>query len=231
MRKSTDLLNDAKARITAAVNGLTGAVRRRYGGRTHGLRTGPAGELSQLDLELARRQQLSEGGRRDGEVMDSSTEVPRAGESGPILLSGRRALDELVVRYGDRIAFHGSHAPIHLLEPRQTSWGDSTGRRYPDGSPAVCADADYDIPMFIALFKSRPSPNGIDVHEDGTVDYKVAGAGSDDWSEYTGYVHVVDKTPFELVELDVPEGWPHPLVAPRTPEWRATSAVEPFAIV
>lgn len=63
------------------------------------------------------------------------------------------------------------------------------------------------------------------------MDYKVAGAGSDDWSEYTGYVHVVDKTPFELVELDVPEGWPHPLVAPRTPEWRATSAVEPFAIV
>ncbi|WP_157181970.1 hypothetical protein [Nocardia testacea] len=81
--------------------------------------------------------------------------IPTPDLTGPIMLSGRQALDDLVTRYGDRIVFHGTAYPVNKLEPRQTSWVDGTGRRYPDGEPALCADANCDIPMFMALFKGR----------------------------------------------------------------------------
>ncbi|MCX0275166.1 hypothetical protein NLM24_31660 [Nocardia zapadnayensis] len=89
---------------------------------------------------------------------------------------------------------HGSAAPIARLEPRQMTWVDSTGRRHPDGAPAICADTA-------------------------------------DLSGYTGHVHVMDKRHFQKVDLDYPPEWPGPFGTPRTPELRASTEVEPFAIV
>ncbi|MFE7746383.1 hypothetical protein [Nocardia sp. NPDC057455] len=195
----------------------------------NGLCDGPAGRLSPLDQDLPRM--LFDDCHGADSVVAPSIEVPRAGANGPVMLSGREELDNLIAQYGSRIVFHGSRVPIRRLEPRQASWKDGAGGRFPDGEPAVCVDVDYDVPIFTALFKFRSSPHGIDIHADGTLTYKVKGAGTDDWRDYTGYVHVVNKQHFELVELEVPDGWPHPLVVPRTPEWRATSEVEPFAIV
>ncbi|WP_280438509.1 hypothetical protein [Nocardia carnea] len=157
-------------------------------------------------------------------------EVPQVGDDGPLMLSGRRALDELVARYGDNIVFHGSAAPISRLEPRQMTWVDRTGRRHPDGEPAICADTSYDVPMFLSLFKGRVRCQYRPT-EDGGFTYNIKGADTADLGGYTGHVHVMDKRHFQEVELDYPPEWPGPFGAPRTPELRASTEVEPFAIV
>ncbi|MCP9623344.1 hypothetical protein FOH10_03615 [Nocardia otitidiscaviarum] len=156
--------------------------------------------------------------------------VPTPAPTGPALLSGRQALDDLATRYGDRIVFHGTADPLDRLEPRQMSWADGTGRRYPDGEPAICADASYDIPMFMALFKGR-TRYGYGTDADGNVIYRAKGAATEDMSGYTGHVHVMDRRHFQLIDLQAPQDWPDPLNGPRTPELRSSTAVEPFAIV
>ncbi|MGY2093491.1 hypothetical protein [Nocardia gipuzkoensis] len=156
--------------------------------------------------------------------------VPNPGRDGPVMLSGRQALDVLVARYGDRIVFHGSRDAIRKLEPRQMVWGDGTGRRYPDGEPAICAAANYDIPMFMALFKGR-ALYGYRTEESGAITYRAKGAATEDMSGYTGHVHVMDRQHFQMVDLQVPEGWPEPLNRPRPPELRSVTEIEPFAIV
>ncbi|MBF6226086.1 hypothetical protein IU470_13375 [Nocardia abscessus] len=166
----------------------------------------------------------------ESEIPRSSAGVPEVDANGPVMLSGRQALEALVAQYGDRIVFHGTRDAIRTLEPRQTSWGDGTGRRYPDGPPAVCADTHYDIPIFMGLFKGR-SLFGYGRAEDGTVAYQVKGASTDEFSDLTAHVHVIDRKHFQQVELGPPEGWPRPLDGPRTPELRSTTEVEPFAIV
>ncbi|WP_282777657.1 hypothetical protein [Nocardia sp. CC201C] len=165
----------------------------------------------------------------DSERPQSSSGVPDVDADGPLMLSGRQALEDLVARYGDRIVFHGTRDAIRTLEPRQTSWGDEAGRRYPDGPPAVCADTHFDIPIFMGLFKGR-SLFAYGLDEDGG-GYKVKGAGTDDFRDLTAHVHVIDRRHFQQVELGAPEGWPHPLDVSRPPELRATTEVEPFAIV
>ncbi|MEU2042689.1 hypothetical protein [Nocardia niwae] len=155
--------------------------------------------------------------------------IPTPDPTGPMMLSGRQALDDLVTRYGDRIVFHGTADPINKLEPRQMSWADGTGRQYPDGEPAICADTSYDIPMFMALFKGRTRYSyGGDTADNVT--YRVKGAATEDMSGYTGHVHVMDRRHFPLVDLPAPEGWPLPLSGPRA-EFRSSTEVEPFAIV
>lgn len=165
------------------------------------------------------------------DISTPHTAVPRSGEDGPLMLDGRQALDELISRYGDSIVFHGSAAPIHRLEPRQMTWAIGTGRRYPDGEPAICVDTSYDIPMFLSLFKGR-APCVYRATEDGGCAYGVEGPGAGTGSDgYTGYVHVLDRKYFQEVHPDYPEGWPGPTEEPRPAELRSTTAVEPFAIV
>ncbi|MEV0048022.1 hypothetical protein AB0H60_31765 [Nocardia rhamnosiphila] len=157
-------------------------------------------------------------------------QVPQVGGNGPLMLRGRRALDELVARYGDNIVFHGSAAPISRLEPRQMTWVDGTGRRHPDGEPAICADTSYDVPMFLSLFKGRVRCQYRPAEDDGFT-YEIEGAATADLSGYTGHVHVMDKRHFQEIDLDYPPEWPGPFSTPRTPELRASTEVEPFAIV
>lgn len=156
--------------------------------------------------------------------------IPTPDPTGPVMLSGRQALDDLVARYGDRIVFHGTADPINKLEPRQMSWGDGTGRRYPDGEAAICADTSYDIPMFMALFNGR-TRCGYRSDAHGHVTYQAKGAATEDVSGYTGHVHVMDRRHFQLVDLQAPKDWPKPLDAPRARGLRSTTEVEPFAIV
>lgn len=156
--------------------------------------------------------------------------IPTPGPTGPVMLRGRQALDDLAARYGDRIVFHGTADPIGKLEPRQMSWADGTGRRYLDGEPAICADTSYDIPIFMALLKGR-ARFGYATDDGGHITYQAKGAATEDMSRYTGHVHVMDRRHFHMVDLQAPQDWPQPLNGPRTPELRSTTEVEPFAIV
>lgn len=157
--------------------------------------------------------------------------VPEPDRNGPIMLRGRRALEDLSSIYGDRIVFHGSADAIFKLEPRQMNWIDSGGRRYPDGEPAICADTRFDVPIFLALFKGR-ARCGYQINDDGTITYRAAIADEpESQMRYSGHVHVLDRKHFESGELPTPTGWPEPQTGPRTPELRATGEVEPFAIV
>lgn len=185
------------------------------------------------DRDSRRRSALPDdtASRAGQDVSTPHAEVPRPGEDGPLMLTGRQALDGLISRYGDSIVFHGSAEPIHRLEPRQMTWTVGTGRRYPDGAPAICVDTSYDIPMFLSLFKGR-ARCVYRATEDGGCSYGVEGAGAGaTLGGYTGHVHVLDRQYFQEVHPDFPEGWPGPTEEPRPAELRSTTAVEPFAIV
>lgn len=210
---------------------------RQLAGRLHEITAGAADgsrKVGQIlvDRDLSGRPAFPQGLGSHGfhGIATSDPEVPRPGEDGPVMLGGRQALDGLISRYGDRIVFHGSAEPIHRLEPRQMTWVDSAGRRYPDGEPAICVDTGYDIPMFLSLFKGR-ARCVYRATEDGGVSYGVEGVDTASLGEYTGYVHVLDGQYFQEVHPEFPDGWPSPAADPRPAELRSTAEVEPFAIV
>ncbi|GLY83501.1 hypothetical protein [Actinoallomurus iriomotensis] len=152
----------------------------------------------------------------------------------PVMLAGRKSLDDLAERYGDEIVYHGSRNYIPLLEPRQMTWYyPSTGERFPDGAPAVGADAGYDIPTFMALFSGRRRCT-YRASTDGTMKYTVRDPVTpegQDLDSLVGYVHVLEKRHFEILTRDIPDGWPEPLINTRPPELRAHVPVRPLAVV
>ncbi|MGI5225284.1 hypothetical protein [Actinoallomurus sp. CA-142502] len=152
----------------------------------------------------------------------------------PVMLAGRRSLDRLAERYGGDIAFHGSRDYIPLLEPRQMTWyHPPSGKRFPDGAPAIGADTGYDIPTFMALFSGRRRCAYM-ADTDGTVKYTVGDPVTpegQDLNSLVGYVHVLERKHFETFTLDVPDGWPEPLSITRPPELRAHVPVRPLAVV
>jgi hypothetical protein len=151
----------------------------------------------------------------------------------PVELAGREALDDLARRYGDDILFHGSTRRVDVLEPRQMSWVDGAGRRYPDGKPAIAADTGYDVPIFLALFKGRRYCY-YDTTTPGGTTYIVGKAMNPEWKDVKkldGYVYVLERKHFTLFTDPVPKGWSDPRVGGRMPELRAYAPVKPLAVV
>jgi hypothetical protein len=147
----------------------------------------------------------------------------------PPIFEGWEVLRSLHDRYGGAVVFHGSNSAIPELEPRQTFWTSSDGTPLPDGDPAVCADAEPDVPAYMALFKGKARIH-YRTRLDGRIWYMVE-ASRDQVRDVVGYVHVLPREDFEEVSLPIPEGFSGPEVVFRSPELRAFHFVRPLAIV
>lgn len=161
------------------------------------------------------------------------TELAVENERATILI-GRDALRDLKEMYGSSVVYVGTMDRHPVLVPTVKQWIHAhSGRRYRDGDPAICADVDFEVPIFMALFPGRRRcayfPDGA-----GKINYRVGPAitsDAEDIANLEGYVHVVERENFELFSSGPPDGWPEQLPHGRPPEMRARVSVTPLFIV
>lgn len=128
---------------------------------------------------------------------------------------------DLLPRYAEQgYLFHGSANAFRVLEPRPPlDFDEASGQMLPDGPPAVCASADPDVAIFMAVMPTASSLStrfyGFSRAADGRFQFVASHGSLEPGTDARGFVHVLEKEGFR------PHG---------DDEWRSEGPVAPVAV-